>query len=227
MQTSAENLTEKSSAKPSQKTEIVPRHTFVFAFMSWVFRAYLRVGGFEVVGRENIPASGPVILAPNHVSLLDPPFVGVTCGRKPFIMAKEELFSGIQGWAIQRMGSFPVRRGGGDRAALRRAKNLLSKGELLLIFPEGTRSRTGELGPPEPGVAMLAHMNKAPVIPVFISGTEKAFSPRGKGFRFVKAKIVYGKPLLFEAEYAHKADRETLEQIGARIMDEIGKLASH
>jgi 1-acyl-sn-glycerol-3-phosphate acyltransferase len=204
--------------------EIVPRHTFVFTFMSFVFRLYLRVGGYEVVGYENIPKTGAVILAPNHVSLLDPPLVGVTCGRKPFIMAKEELFSGIQGWAIQRMGSFPVKRGGADRVALRRAKEILGQGKLLLIFPEGTRSRTGELGTPEAGVAMLAHMNKAPVVPVYISGTEKAFSPRGKGFRFVRARIEYGKPLLFEEEYAQKANRENLEKIGTRIMDEIGTL---
>jgi 1-acyl-sn-glycerol-3-phosphate acyltransferase len=204
--------------------EIVPRHTFVFTFMSFVFRVYLRIGGYEVVGYENIPKTGAVILAPNHVSLLDPPLVGVTCGRKPFIMAKEELFSGIQGWAIQRMGSFPVKRGGADRAALRRAKEILGQDKLLLIFPEGTRSRTGELGAAEAGVAMLAHMNKAPIVPVYISGTEKAFSPRGKGFRFVKARIEYGKPLFFEEEYAQKANRENLEKIGSRIMDEIGAL---
>ncbi|HEX8463553.1 MAG TPA: lysophospholipid acyltransferase family protein, partial [Abditibacterium sp.] len=88
-----------------------PRHTWVFPFMSAVFRTYLRLGGWKVVGRENIPSSGPVILAPNHQSLLDPPLVGVSCGRWPFIMAKAELFHGIVGWAIEQMGTFPVKRG--------------------------------------------------------------------------------------------------------------------
>lgn len=192
--------------------------------MSAVFRTYLRLGGWEVVGQGNIPASGPVILAPNHQSLLDPPLVGVSCGRWPFIMAKAELFKGIVGWAIEQMGSFPVKRGAADRAAFKTAKTVLSQGHPLLIFPEGTRTRTGELGPAEAGLAMLAHSNKAPVVPVYISGTEKAFSPRRGGFRLVKARIEFGQPLYFEAEYARKADRETLEAIGTRIMSEIAAM---
>lgn len=214
-------MSEKNTEK---KQEIVPRHTWVFPFMSAVFRLYLRIGGWKVVGRENIPVTGPVILAPNHVSLLDPPLVGVSCGRWPFIMAKAELFKGIVGWAIEQMGSFPVKRGTADRSAFKRAKQILSDGKPLLIFPEGTRSRNGELGPAETGVAMLAHMNKAPVVPVYISGTENAFSPRRPGFRFVRARIHFGKPLLFEEEYAKKGDRETLEAIGDRIMSEIAAL---
>jgi 1-acyl-sn-glycerol-3-phosphate acyltransferase len=201
-----------------------PRHTWVFPFMSAVFRTYLRLGGWKVVGRENIPSSGPVILAPNHQSLLDPPLVGVSCGRWPFIMAKAELFHGIVGWAIEQMGSFPVKRGAADRAAFKTAKRILSEGHPLLIFPEGTRTRTGELGPAEAGLAMLAHSNRAPVVPVFISGTEAAFSPRRGGFRLVKARIEFGKPLYFEEEYARKADRETLDAIGNRIMSEIAAM---
>lgn len=204
--------------------EIVPRHTWVFPLMSAVFKVYLRFGGWQVVGRENIPKSGAVILAPNHQSLLDPPLVGVSCGRWPFIMAKAELFSGIVGWAIEQMGSFPVKRGVADRYAFKTAKRLLGEGKPLLIFPEGTRTRTGELGLAESGVAMLAHSNRAPVVPIWISGTEKAFSPRRKGFRFVKATIVFGAAIDFSDEYARKGDRETLERIGTRIMSEIADL---
>ncbi|HEX8465646.1 MAG TPA: lysophospholipid acyltransferase family protein, partial [Abditibacterium sp.] len=150
--------------------------------------------------------------------------VGVSCGRWPFIMAKAELFHGIVGWAIEQMGSFPVKRGAADRAAFKTAKRILSEGHPLLIFPEGTRTRTGELGPAEAGLAMLAHSNRAPVVPVFISGTEAAFSPRRGGFRLVKARIEFGKPLYFEEEYARKADRETLDAIGNRIMSEIAAM---
>jgi 1-acyl-sn-glycerol-3-phosphate acyltransferase len=206
------------------KNEIVPRHTWVFPFMSAVFRTYLRLGGWTVVGKENIPLTGPIIFAPNHASLLDPPLVGVSCGRWPFIMAKAELFKGIVGWAIEQMGSFPVKRGSADRYAFKQAKRILGEGKPLLIFPEGTRTRTGELGKAEAGLAMLAHSNKAPVVPVYISGTEKAFSPRRKGFRLVKARIEFGAPLYFEEEYARKGDRETLESIGDRIMSEIAKM---
>lgn len=213
------------TAKPTApRREIVPRHTWVFPLMSEVFKAYLRLGGWTVVGRENVPKTGPVILAPNHVSLLDPPLVGVSCGRYPFIMAKAELFHGIVGWAIEQMGSFPVKRGSADRTAFKRARQVLRDGHPLLIFPEGTRTRTGELGPSEVGVAMLAHANKVPVVPIYISGTERAFSPRRPGFRLVRARIHFGRPLRFEAEYARKGDRETLEAIGAGIMAEITQL---
>lgn len=216
-------LRQEAPAKKSS-AEIVPRHTWVFPFMSAVFRVYLRIGGYKVAGRENIPATGPVILAPNHVSLLDPPLVGVSSTRRPFIMAKAELFHGIQGWAIQRMGSFPVNRNSADRAAFRRARQILSEGQPLLIFPEGTRSSYGELGEAEPGVALLAHGAKAPVVPIYIRGTEGAFSRRRKGFHLVKCEIHFGKPLYFEEEYARKADRETLDIISQRIMEEIASL---
>lgn len=193
--------------------------------MSCVYKIYLRVGGgWSVEGRDNVPLAGPVILVPNHVSLLDPPLVGVTSPCRPYIMAKAELFHGIAGWAIERMGSFPVKRGGGDRRALRQARALLADGQVLLLFPEGTRSRDGELGPPEPGVALLAHAAKAAVVPVFIGGTETAFSKTCPGFGWASPTIRYGKPLDFEDEYARKADRDTLEGIAAAIMTAIGAL---
>ena len=201
-----------------------PRHTWVFTFLSVVYKIYFRLGGWGVYGRENVPKAGAVILAPNHVSLLDPPLVGVSGGRKPYIMAKAELFHGIVGWAIERMGTFPVRRGVVDRAAIKQARQVLAQGHALLIFPEGTRSRNGELGPPEHGVALLAHSAKVPVVPIFIRGTEKALAPNSRGFRLVRAEIHFGKPLQFEAEYARKGDRATLECIAEQIMDEIAAL---
>jgi 1-acyl-sn-glycerol-3-phosphate acyltransferase len=216
----SEEVLDSKAATPKPK-EIVPRHTWVFPFMSAVFKVYLRIGGWKVVGRENIPATGPVIFAPNHASLLDPPLVGVSCGRWPFIMAKAELFRGIVGWAIEQMGSFPVKRGSADRYAFKQAKRILGEGKPLLIFPEGTRTRTGEFGKAEAGLAMLAHSNKAPIVPIFISGTERAFSPRRGGFHFVKARIEFGKPLYFEEEYARRGDRDTLDIIGGRVMSEI------
>lgn len=207
------------------KREIIPRHTWVFPFMSAVFKVYLSIGGWRVEGQGNVPKSGAVILAPNHVSLLDPPLVGVSCGRWPFIMAKAELFSGIVGWAIEQMGSFPVRRGGADRAAFKRARKVLEEGKPLLVFPEGTRSRSGELGRAEPGLLMIAHAAKCPVVPVLIRGTERAFSPRRPGFRFVRARIIFGKPIDFSDEFAQKGGREVFERMGEKLMREIEELS--
>lgn len=210
----------------TSKREIVPRHTWVFPLMSAVFKVYLSVVGWRVEGRDNVPKTGAVILAPNHVSLLDPPLVGVSCGRWPFIMAKAELFSGIVGWAIEQMGSFPVRRGGADRAAFKRARKTLEDGQPLLVFPEGTRTRTGKLGRAEPGLLMIAHAAKCPVVPVYIRGTERAFSPRRPGFRFVRARITFGKPVDFSEEFTQKGGREVFERMGEKLMREIEMLGA-
>jgi 1-acyl-sn-glycerol-3-phosphate acyltransferase len=214
----------KASSTPKSKAEIVPRHTWVFRFMGAMFRAYLRLGSWKVHGLENVPTSGPVILAPNHVSLLDPPLVGVSCGRWPFTMGKAELFHGAQGWAFQRMGCFPIKRGAPDRTAFKRARQILKDGHPLLIFPEGTRTRTGELGEAETGVAMLAHGAKAAVVPVWIAGTEASLSPANKKLRRVRVEVTFGKPIDFSEEYARKADRETLDAMGARVMTAIAEL---
>lgn len=206
--------------------DFVPRHTPVFPFMSLVYKLYMRLGRSRVRGRRNVPQKGPVILAPNHVSMLDPPLVGVACGRWPYTMAKAELFKGVLGWIIEQMGTFPIHRGQADRRALKIARKLLDEGNALLIFPEGTRSRTGELGEPEIGVAMLAHASKAAVVPIWIAGTEGAFSPANPGFAVVRTEIRFGKPLQLDDLYAKRGNRETLEEINARLMQAIAALGT-
>jgi len=209
----------------SQNRPSAPRHTWVFPFMSAVFKIYLSIGGWRVSGRGNIPLSGAVILAPNHQSLLDPPLVGVSCGRWPFIMAKAELFKGVVGWGIEQMGSFPVKRGAPDRAAFKTARKVLEEGHPLLVFPEGTRTRDGQLGRAESGLLAIAHAQKCPVVPVRIRGTERAFSPRRPGFRFVRARITFGEPVNFADEYSQKGSRELFERMGEKLMREIEGLA--
>lgn len=209
----------------SQSKRSAPRHTWVFPFMSAVFKVYLSIGGWRVSGRGNIPVSGAVILAPNHQSLLDPPLVGVSCGRWPFIMAKAELFKGIVGWGIEQMGSFPVKRGAPDRAAFKTARRVLEEGHPLLVFPEGTRTRNGQLGRAESGLLAIAHTRKCPVVPVRIRGTERAFSPRRPGFRFVRARITFGAPVDFSHEYAQKGSRELFERMGEKLMRAIEGLS--
>ena len=222
----------KAEEKPAKKAsdEIVPMYGPVYSFMTWLYRQYFRIGRWKIHGRENVPKSGPVILAPNHASLLDPPIVGCASPRRVTTMGKAELFEQrwlgvkILGWIIQRMATFPVKRGAPDRRALRRAAQVLKDGEVLVIFPEGTRSRTGELGEGEIGIAMIAHNAKAPIVPTYLGGTWQALSPRHRGFRFIKTEVRFGKPLYFEEEYARKGDRATLEAIAARVMQEIAVL---
>ncbi len=201
-----------------------PRHTAVFALMTALYKGYLRLGRSRVTGRRNVPQSGPVILAPNHVSNLDPPIVGVSCGRWPYTMAKAELFRGVFGRVIEQMGTFPIRRGEADRRALKFARELLKAGEAIIIFPEGTRSPDGQLQAPEIGVAMLAHQSKAAIVPIFLGGTDQTMSAMHPKFRIVRAEIRIGKPLQLDDLYARRASRETLEEIGRRWRKAVAEL---
>ena len=210
--------------------EIVPYHDWIYHTMFGLYSVYFRIGGWEIHGRENIPMSGPLIVAPNHKSLLDPPLVGSSLPRLATTMGKIELFQKkhfglrILGRVIQHMGTFPVRRGTADRRAIKRALQVLAHDGALVIFPEGTRTRNGELGPPEMGIALIAHKARAPIVPAYIKGTEGCYSYQQPKTRLVKAEIFYGQPLYFREEYARKSDRATLETIAQRIMEEIAVL---
>jgi glycerol-3-phosphate dehydrogenase (NAD(P)+) len=161
-------------------------------------------------GREHIPA-GPVILAANHRSFLDPFVIG-TCLRRPiYFVAKKELFDNrLTGWFLNCLGAFPVRRGESDEDSMATSLALLARGEAVVIFPEGTRHRSGPLHPPKRGVGRLALESGAPVVPIAITGTERA--RRGWVFRPVRVDIRCGRPLtypLVEAPSKHLANEVT------------------
>jgi 1-acyl-sn-glycerol-3-phosphate acyltransferase len=148
--------------------------------------------------------------------------VSIYSPRRPHALAKSELFVNRFIAAYYRaLGAFPIERGKADRKVIRYAIELLKNEEPLLIFPEGTRSRTGEFAEAEIGLGMIAHAAKAPIIPVYIRGTQNALSSVRPGVRFTRSEIHYGEPLLFEEEYSRRGDRETLEAIGNRVMQEI------
>ena len=168
------------------------------------FRIYFRMAR---IGREHIPAEGPVIIAANHRSFLDP-FVIATMApwRRPmYYVAKKELFQKRwMAWILSALGAFPVDRGAGDGESISTAKELLARGEIVLIFPEGTRIRPGSLGKPRRGVGRLALETGAPVVPVAVLGTEAI--RRGWRIRPHKVKIRAGRPLRFpEVENASPA----------------------
>jgi glycerol-3-phosphate dehydrogenase (NAD(P)+) len=159
-----------------------------------LFLIYLRM---QRIGREHIPADGPVILASNHRSFFDPFVIGTMTRRPVYYVAKQELFmyNRLLSWVLNALGAFPVTRGAGDQETIETAKVILGRGEIVLMFPEGTRTRPGPLGKPRRGVGRLALETGAPVVPIAIIGTEDI--RRGWRFRPRKVKLRAGPPLHF------------------------------
>jgi glycerol-3-phosphate dehydrogenase (NAD(P)+) len=160
------------------------------------FHVYFRMARY---GREHIPAHGPVIIAANHRSFLDPFVIGTMARRPLYYVAKQELFRNrFQAWLLNALGAFPVRRGAADEDMIETAKAILARGDIVLIFPEGTRIRPGSLGKPKRGVGRLALETGAPVVPVAVHGTEDV--RRGWRIRPRKVSIRAGRPLRFPTE---------------------------
>jgi glycerol-3-phosphate dehydrogenase (NAD(P)+) len=156
-------------------------------------RIYFRLSG---TGREHIPKTGPVILAANHRSFLDPFVIGALVRRPIYFVAKRELFEKRwQAWLLNCVGAFPVRRGESDEEMVQTGLELLAAGKPIVIFPEGTRIRRGPLGNPKRGVGRFALESAAPVVPIAVTGTERA--RRGWRIRPVKVKVRFGRPLTF------------------------------
>ncbi len=170
----------------------------------------------RVEGAQNVPAVGPLIVACNHVSLLDPPILGAYCPRPLRYMAKRELFTiPLFGPLIRAVGAYSVDREGSALGAVKRSIEILRSGEAIGIFPEGGRNPSGEARARE-GVALLASLGKAPVIPAAIVGSSRAL-------RLHAMKVVFGPPLRLDG--GRKATRDELAKFTATVMGEIRALA--
>lgn len=183
------------------------------------------LGRFKAYGTENIPSKGGVILAPNHISYLDPPAAGAGIRRQVRFMAKLELFKiPVLGFLIRNVGAFPVKRGTADRHALKKAIDLLQQGELVCLFPEGKRSETGEPLDAELGIGMIALRSKAPVVPTAIIGTTSVLPFDSPLPRFGRIRIYYGNPITFDHLYDKASDRAAIEEVGETVMKHIKEL---
>ena len=162
---------------------------------------YMIFGGIRFEGREHVPLTGGALVTPNHISDADPPTIGVALPRDCWIMAKEELFAiRFIGKLIVWLHGFPVKRYTADRAALRKAEDLLKAGNLVVIFPEGKLSEDGKLQPILPGALLIAERAKVPIIPTAIIGTDELMPYATTTPRFMKQKIVvrFGPPVTVE-----------------------------
>jgi 1-acyl-sn-glycerol-3-phosphate acyltransferase len=174
--------------------------------------------GFRSVGADHVPREGAVLLAANHVSVLDPPVVGAGAKRPLHFMAKAELFRiPFLGWLIRNLNAYPVEREGADVAALRHAKLLLREGKALLVFPEGTRGTEGVLAPGRAGAGMLAAHSEAPVVPVYIQGTGRVLPRGATRLHRVPILVAYGPPLRFTRGRGKQRYQEISDEIMAAI----------
>jgi 1-acyl-sn-glycerol-3-phosphate acyltransferase len=151
-----------------------PLYEFVRFILLPIAKVWYR---FHVAGADNVPAEGPVIVAPNHKSFYDAFFVGLASDRPLQFMAKTELFRGRSARLLNRLGAFPVKRGTADPEAMETARRLLEQGRVLVLFPEGTRFRDPDaLRAPHRGAGRLAIEAQAPIVPCAITGTERLFA---------------------------------------------------
>jgi 1-acyl-sn-glycerol-3-phosphate acyltransferase len=200
-------------------------------FFRVVFAGYF---GWRYFNRERVPLSGPVILAANHISFIDPPLVGAPLPRAVCYLARDTAFRfPVFGWLLRRWNAVPVDRDGGGASGLRRMLEALESGNGIVIFPEGTRSSNGRLQPARAGVGLLVLKTEAPVVPVRVFGTFEAFGRHMRLPRPNPVAVKYGKPLWFESLRAESRAcekarlKEIYQQIGDEIMAAISALQPH
>jgi 1-acyl-sn-glycerol-3-phosphate acyltransferase len=199
----------------------------------WLYRTgWVLVRGFarlvwrlEVQGASNVPLEGGVIIAPNHLSLLDPPLIGCACPRELRYLAKAELFRNrLFARFIRRLGAFPVERGTADVGAIKTALQFLKDGRAVIIFIEGTRGTGEHLLPPTPGVTLLARQSGAPVVPTAIVGSEQAWPKGSKLPHRAQVKVAFGTPVRYQELFGARTDREARDAFSELIMERIEAL---
>ena len=183
----------------------------IYGFMyitAWLY--FKIVHNWKIKGKENRPEEGSVIIMSNHITAFDPPIVGAIMNRKVHFMAKKELFDNpISDKILRAIGTFPVKRGRPDRSAFRESFRLLDNDKVICIFPEGTRSKNGELGNAKAGSIMIALRSESPILPVGIKKDGRQF------------RISIGEPFTLDEFYGEKLSRDERKIVGKKIMNKI------
>ena len=205
----------------------IPRHQRIFNWfynfsvflVHYLLRAFF---GYQIIGRENVHMIGGLLVAPNHVSMMDPPIVGTSCPREMSFFAKQELFEvPLLASAISKLNAFPVRRETGDRGAIRAAFEALEQKRALLLFPEGTRSRSGKIQSAKTGIGMIAVRNGVDIVPVAVLGTYQAW----RNIFHRRIRVIFGKPIAI-APFLNSPlpKKEVYRQVGELTIKRIKEL---
>jgi 1-acyl-sn-glycerol-3-phosphate acyltransferase len=180
----------------------------------------------RVIHSERLIELGPVILAANHASYLDPPLIGTAAKRAIFFLARRTLLDGFfLGWLLPKLNVVPVDQEGNDRSALKALIRILKKGDAVLVFPEGERSRDGRLQRALPGLGFVIAKTAAPVVPIRVFGAYEAW-PRGSSrIRCTRITIVIGEPIRFPSADLQSGDKEIYARLSQQVMEAIAALS--
>lgn len=196
-----------------------PFYRFAYKIVEAVTLLFLHA---RIEGRENVPPGGCLVVS-NHVSFLDPTTVGWGIGREMFFLARKTLFKPpVLDKLLPHCNSIPIDRDGKDMSGLRRIITRLRNGEMILLFPEGTRSPDGSLQSAESGAGFIACKAQVPILPVRLYGTYEALSRHHKSLHYHPVRIVIGKPFL--PPTGSNLGKEDYEKLANRMMKEIGDL---
>lgn len=200
--------------------------------MRWIYwlgwmsfgAAFRTIFGLRIIGEENLITAGPVLIASNHQSFLDPPLIGNLYKTEIAYLARKTLFVGLGAWVYPRWNAIPVDQDRPDMGSLKTIIRLLKEGDRVLVFPEGERTIDGEIGPAAPGIGLVAVKSGAVIQPVRISGARDAL-PRGSGkIRFARITVSVGKPIYLTDDDTKGDAKVCYDRIAKRIMAAIAEL---
>lgn len=203
------------------------RKLIVFNIVRVICWIFLKLWNrFETRGVDNVPRSGGVIVAANHVSFLDPPAIGVgVTHRVVRFMARDTLYKkGFATWLLKGLATVPISREKGDLAALKKSLRVLAEGGCLGVFPEGTRSHDGKLQTAKGGIGFLIAKAGVPVVPTYVDGTFAAYPRGAKGIKPAKIRICFGKPILPGEIATLGTGRDCYEKAAVLVMARIAEL---
>jgi len=199
-------------------------------FYYWIGYHLSRLAGrlffrFRVIHRDRMIQTGPVILAMNHQSYLDPPLAGTTCDLAIYFLARRTLLDvPLLGWVLPKLNVIPVNQEGVDRSAIKAVIRVLQAGNGVLVFPEGSRTLDGTLQPAEPGMGLVIAKTLAPVVPLRIFGAREALPRSGGRLRFVPITVVIGEPIFFTAADIQPGGKDLYARLSDRVMKAIATL---
>ena len=180
---------------------------------------------FRIVHRERRILEGPLIVAMNHESYLDPPLAGIASGREMYFLTRKTLLEvPVLGWVLPRLNVVPVDQEGTDRSALKALIRILKAGNATVVFPEGARTLDGNLQPALPGLGFVIAKTLAPVLPMRIFGSHEAMPRGGKRLRPHPITIVIGEPLHFTEADLQPRGKELYQRLSERVMKAIAAL---